>query len=228
MAAKTTVAIGDTHGELTKLTSLMDHVRRFIGDAAFAEASFVFLGDYVDRGPDSRGVIDYVRALGNCVALMGNHEDMLVDAYVSAAAAEGWMSDYGDVTCGSFGVSHIREIPKFYVEWMSARPYYHHDGLRTFVHAGIDRRVGDIKEQPQQTLIWIRDRFLKDRSRRGGFVVHGHTPVTTGVPELCGNRLNLDTGAVYGGFLSAAVFDDTDEKPTHFVTHTGLVEAFRR
>ena len=80
MAAKTTVAIGDTHGELTKLTSLMDHVRRFLGDAAFSEASFVFLGDYVDRGPDSRGVIDYVRALPNSVALVGNHETMLMEA----------------------------------------------------------------------------------------------------------------------------------------------------
>ena len=79
MAANFTVAIGDTHGELGKLTALMGHVRDFLGAAA-QDTQRGFLGDYVDRGPDSRGVIDYVRALPNSVALVGNHETMLMEA----------------------------------------------------------------------------------------------------------------------------------------------------
>ena len=138
------------------------------------------------------------------------------------------MATYGEVTCASFGVTRVKEIPQSYIEWMSRLPYYHQDGLRTFVHAGIDRRVADMKLQLQQTMVWIRERFLLDRARRGGFVVHGHTPVDGTLPELLSNRLNLDTGAVYGGFLCAAVFGDRDTKPTHYITHTGLVGAFER
>jgi len=227
MAANITVAIGDTHGELAKLAALVEHVREFLGSAGAQRARFVFLGDYVDRGPDSRGVIDYVRALPNCVALLGNHETMLMKAYVDEEDAD-WMEQYGEATCASFGVTHVKQIPRSYIAWMCTLPYYHQDRLRTFVHAGIDRRVADMTLQLEQTMVWIRDRFLLDRSRRGGFVVHGHTPVFGATPELCSNRLNLDTGAVYGGFLSAAIFDDRDERPTHYVTHTGVVAKFER
>jgi serine/threonine protein phosphatase 1 len=227
MPANIIVAIGDTHGELAKLTALMGHVREFLGPEAARTALFVFLGDYVDRGPDSKGVIDYVRALPNYVALVGNHETMLVDAYISGDDAD-WMAEYGAVTCASFGVKHLKEIPQSYVAWMCTLPYYHQDGRRTFVHAGIDRRIGDMTLQLEKTMVWIRERFLLDRTRRGGFVVHGHTPVDGSLPELSSNRLNLDTGAVYGGYLSAAIFDDRDEKPTHYITHTGVVGAFGR
>jgi len=226
MATNITVAIGDTHGELGKLTALMGHVRDFLGAAA-RDARFVFLGDYVDRGPDSKGVLDYVRALPDCVALLGNHETMLMEAYVGEDDAD-WMAEYGEATCASFGVTQVKEIPQSYIAWMCTLPYYHQDGLRTFVHAGIDRRVSDMRLQLGQTMVWIRDRFLDDRSRRGGFVVHGHTPVDSTTPQLCRNRLNLDTGAVYGGFLSAAVFNGRDIRPTHYVTHTGVVGTFEK
>lgn len=222
-----TVAIGDTHGELAKLEALMGHVRDFLGPDAADRAKFVFVGDYIDRGPDSKGVIDYVRALPNRVTLMGNHEEMMIEAYAAEDDLD-WMATYGEPTCRSFGVDHLKQVPQGYIAWMCTLPRYHQDGLRTFVHAGIDRRIADIRQQSERTLIWIRDRFLLDRSRRGGFVVHGHTPLDADRPELHNNRLNLDTGAVYGGVLSAAVFDDSGAKPTHFVTHVGLVGAFER
>jgi len=172
-------------------------------------------------------VIDYVRALPGCVALVGNHETMLAQAYVSDDDAD-WMAQYGEATCASFGVKHLKEIPQSYIAWMCTRPYYHQDGLRTFVHAGIDRRLGDAAFQLEETMVWIRGRFLDDRSRRGGFIVHGHTPVYGSTPELHANRLNLDTGAVYGGFLSAAVFDHRDARPSHYITHTGVIGTFAR
>jgi serine/threonine protein phosphatase 1 len=93
------------------------------------------------------------------------------------------------------------------------------DGRRFFVHAGVDPRK-PLAEQEAVDMLWIREPFLSDTRGYGRLVVHGHTPMTAGAPDLRGNRLNLDTGAVFGGPLSAAAFDDTQTAPLVFLQAT--------
>lgn len=220
MTGLITVGVGDVHGESDKLDSLIINVER-ARDQLYPGANirWVFIGDYIDRGWDSKGCIDRVINL-NALALMGNHEKMLLDAYDGFYTAD-WMHSYGDPTCPSFGVHHVREIPGEYITWMRSLSYFYHDGIRTFVHAGIDRRIESLEKQHPETLIWIRDKFLYDSSPNGGFVVHGHTPKIGGLPDLKHNRVNLDTGAVFGGELSAAIFTDEKPEPQYFVTASG-------
>lgn len=224
---KLTVAIGDVHGCLEELERLVKQVRSFYEGQ---EIKWVFIGDYVDRGPDSKGVIDYVRDMGvdeEVVALMGNHEDMMVDAY-EGRHTQDWTYQYGEITCPSFAFGNIGDVDKEYIDWMAALPLYHWDGLRTFCHAGIYRPheyVVDIpamlKKQTKQALIWIRHEFLNDERMSGGFVVHGHTPFEGDRPQLHQNRLNLDTACCFGGVLSCAVFNDNDVFPIRWFNSHG-------
>lgn len=217
-----TVAIGDVHGHLDKLTALVSHCRDRFEQVGL---KFVFIGDYVDRGPDSKGVIDFVRTLPNTVTLKGNHEDMMFGAATSTYGMSDWMATYGHITMPSFGVQHIYDTPQHYLTWMNALPFYHTDGLRTYVHAGIQRRVSLIN-QNRSFMIWARDEFMSDTSDNGGFVVHGHTPLSSGRPDLRKNRINLDTGACFGGPLTGAVFTAKQVPPSHYIQNDGTFKAF--
>lgn len=222
-----TLAIGDTHGECERLKKLVSVGLSYEPNDV---TRIVFIGDYIDRGPDSKGVIDYVRKLSEdfeVIALMGNHEQMLWQAYYGDNHDQyEWKASYGH-TCTSFGVEEIYDIPREYIDWMKERPYFFHDGLRTFVHAGIQRTLDlNMRVQSPQYMVWARDEFMFDMRKAGGFVVHGHTPQFNPWPDHRGNRLNLDTAAVFGNDMTAAIFNDTDVRPTHFVNeHGACIEA---
>ena len=106
--------------------------------------------------------------------------------------------------------------PNAHVDWLRSLQLSHNDGRRFFVHAGIDPEK-PLDAQQDSDLIWIREPFLSDRRDHGRLIVHGHTPLMTNKPDLRANRLNIDTGAVFGGPLTAAVFGDTEIKPIAFV-----------
>ena len=118
--------------------------------------------------------------------------------------------------CEATAVESAGDLPPAHVAWLRARPLSWDDGRRFFVHAGIDP-ARPLAEQRERDLIWIRERFLRDRRDHGRLIVHGHTPAADGMPEVRPNRVNLDTGAVYGGPLTAAVFSDASTEPEAFL-----------
>lgn len=218
VAMTLTYAIGDIHGCLTKLTEL---ARRCNDDAAGRPMQFIFLGDYVDRGPDSRGAIQFLMELQRAHAdhdifLKGNHEDLMVAAADSEFFEERWLNSGGLETLKSYELTSAAEIPEDHANWLRQLPLFFDDGQRFFVHAGVnpDR---PLDRQDEDDLLWIRKPFLTSEKDFGRLVVHGHTPLTSGRPDLRANRLNVDTGAVFGGPLTAAVFDSDHTGPRCFV-----------
>jgi serine/threonine protein phosphatase 1 len=215
-----TYAIGDTHGCLSQLQNLIEECEK---DAGEGQSRFVFLGDYIDRGPDSRGVLDLLIDLqkwspDEIICLLGNHEDMLLAAIADEANEARWLRNGGDQTLLSFRVTRAIDIPDKYQTWLRSLPKFFDDGRRFFVHAGIhpDR---PLDQQDEHDLLWIREPFLSDDRDYGRvIIVHGHTPIRSGLPDQRPNRLNLDTGAVFGRPLTAAVFTDENTAPERFLT----------
>jgi serine/threonine protein phosphatase 1 len=214
-----TYAIGDIHGSLDKLQRLISRCEK---DAAGRPFKYVFLGDYIDRGPQSSGVItclmDMQSRLGDqFVALKGNHEAMALDVIDGIAPSHLWFGGGGEATLESYGNVRPAELPTVHVDWLRSLRLSYDDGLRFFVHAGVDP-AKPLDAQDEQHLLWIREPFLSDSRDYGRLIVHGHTPLMTGVPDFRGNRLNVDTAAVFGGPLTAAVFDDARTPPLAFLT----------
>ena len=215
-----TYAIGDIHGSLHKLERLMARCEQH---ARGRPMSLVFLGDYIDRGPQSSGVVDFMLALQSrladrVVALKGNHEAMLLSIIdgTGAASAPAWFMQGGAATLESYGVRHPSELPPPHVAWLRSLRLSFDDGRRFFVHAGVDPEL-PLDAQKESDLIWIREPFLSFAGDYGRLVVHGHTPLPSGEPDLRPNRLNIDTAAVFGGPLTAAVFDEARTEPIAFL-----------
>jgi serine/threonine protein phosphatase 1 len=211
-------AIGDIHGSLHDVRSLVTKCEH---DADGRPMRFVFIGDYIDRGPDSRGVVDYVmnlqsRLAANAICLRGNHEQLALLAIDNDSNARNWILNGGDATLQSYGISHARQLPAEHIAWFHSLRLAFDDGLRLFVHAGINP-ARPLDNQDEQDLLWIRQPFLSDERNYGRLVVHGHTPIWTGVPDLRGNRLNIDTGAAFGGPLTASVFVSEQRNPIAFI-----------
>ncbi len=153
---------------------------------ARGRTAIVLLGDYIDRGPESRAVIRRLRRLteqrpGEVICLMGNHEDMLLSAIEKPSDVNWWLDNGGDATLASYGVSSIKDLPADDIEWIRNLPLFHDDGLRFFVHAGIDP-IAPFDRQDRFTMLWTRKRH-SDELDLGRFVVHGHTPLRSEFPE---------------------------------------------
>jgi serine/threonine protein phosphatase 1 len=211
--------IGDIHGHFDRLKRLMQHCRNFAEAMDGHDPQFILLGDYVDRGPHSRQVIEFLASKPtNVRAICGNHEDMMLESRQGGPALARWLGNGGGETLQSYGARHLREIPPEHLDMIAELPTFIDDGLRLFVHAGIDPQNPSARDR--QTLLWTRKHppadMVLDR-----FIVHGHTPVTSGRPELLRNRLNLDTGAGWGRHLSAAAFDSDSPRPSAFLDDQG-------
>ena len=214
-----TYAVGDIHGRLDLLKTAVETIARHAGRRPFR---LIFLGDYVDRGPDSRRVIELLMKLQeiwSVVCLKGNHEDLMLKAVVERAdgALQLWLDNGGEATLRSYGMTpdpdSPDQIPSQHVRWLSSLPLTTADGHRIYVHAGLMPKVATHRQR-EETCLWIRERFLLGQP--GDFeahVVHGHSPLWAGKPdpaepELLEHRTNLDTGAFATGVLSVGVFDD--------------------
>ena len=213
-----TYAIGDIHGCLDQVQRLVELCER---DAGAQRAKFVFLGDYIDRGPDSRGVIDFLIDLqkwspDEIICLRGNHEELLLSAIQNEANEPNWLHNGGTATLNSYRVTSAAKLPREHIAWLGSLPTFHDDGKRFYAHAGV-RPERPLDQQVEHDLLWIREPFLSSTRDFGRFVVHGHSPIKSGVPDQRPNRLNIDTGAVYGRALTAAVFADEDSQCVEFL-----------
>jgi serine/threonine protein phosphatase 1 len=221
-------AIGDIHGHIGLLKAAHDLIAADM--ALHGPGQIVHVGDLVDRGPDSRGVIDHLMqgaARGeDWVVLKGNHDRMFTrflnnpDEQEPGLRADlGWLHPKlgGPATLASYGVKKAadRPIPKVHADAIAAVPQAHRDYLSglpamhragdcVFVHAGIRPGV-PLDQQTETDLVWIRDIFLVEVTSFGPLVVHGHTAIDQATHY--GNRINLDSGAAYGGPLSAVVIE---------------------
>ncbi len=224
-------AIGDIHGHL----ALLQGVHALIGQdmARHGPAPIVHVGDLVDRGPDSRGVLDHLMhgmAQGqDWIVLKGNHDRMFTRFLRDPAEAEpglradlSWLHPRlgGTETLGSYGVRAAgdRPVAKVHADALAAvppshrafienLPALHQIGDVLFVHAGIRPGIA-VQAQTETDLVWIREPFLSQTASHGPLIVHGHTAIAT--PTHYGNRVNIDSSAAYGGPLSAIVVEGGD------------------
>ncbi|KZX99564.1 MAG: metallophosphoesterase family protein [Sulfitobacter sp.] len=222
-------AIGDIHGYAAEL----ERVLTLIEEDGGPDARIVFLGDYTDRGPDSKAVIDRLaqgKAEGrNWTFLMGNHDRMFswfmedFPRHDPLLLVElNWLNPRlgGDTTLGSYGVpvsgrdrmSEVHEkareaVPQAHVDFLKTLALSHQTPDHFFAHAGIRPGV-PLDDQTENDLLWIRREFHEYTAPHPKLVVHGHTPVDSAMHY--GNRVNLDTGAGYGKPLCAAVFEGED------------------
>jgi serine/threonine protein phosphatase 1 len=218
MEFMTTFAIGDIHGCRGALLQLLRQCQAY---AAGKNHRLVFIGDYIDRGPDSRSVIETLRGLAqsgsdNVICLMGNHEETLLDA-IDTGDPLHWFRNGGLDTLASYGVRDPRDLPAEDIAWIRSLRLSFDDGKRFFAHAGVDPDL-PLDRQPKETLLWIRERFHRAKTDYGRLIVHGHTPLKDARPEVRPNRVNIDTGCVYGGVLTAAVFTNEAVGPVTFLS----------
>jgi serine/threonine protein phosphatase 1 len=232
-------AIGDVHGRADLLAELWDRLARDVAARRDGRRPcLVMLGDYVDRGPDSRGVLD--RLMGappvpdmDRVCLMGNHEDMILrllrrpGSKAGAASAAAWLDNGGLETLASYGLPPgpapaAADLPALLAALLPDPHRRFLEGLRLsyragdylFVHAGLTPGLPLARQDPA-SLMWIREPFLSSPASHGAIVVHGHSVAPH--PEIRANRIGIDTGAYASGILTCLVI----EGPHRRFLHTG-------
>lgn len=218
-------AVGDIHGRLDLLDQILGLIRADAKGADVSDIVVLLLGDLIDRGPDSAGVV--ARAMepldfGRIIALTGNHEAAMLDALDGDRdMLRLWLRNGGDIALASWGVTAdmvktlssvdlleaIRiAIPHEQFAWLSRCPLSFASGDYYFVHAGIRPGI-KFDRQSRDDMLWIREEFLESSRMHGAMIVHGHS-VSATVEELP-NRIGLDTGAYATGTLTAMGLEGT-------------------
>lgn len=207
--ANLTYAVADVHGRADCLENAIATIERH-GAAGDGRRTIVFLGDYIDRGPGSRAVLDRLRGGPppgwRWICLRGNHEDLMIRHLYGLDDPNLWIYNGGDATLAGFqrSADGAFEVPADYVEWLESLGLMHSDRYRIFVHAGFDRGRPEAEQSPHH-LMWTRNHGQD--SAEGKHIVHGHTPHADG-PRFYPGRTNLDTLAWQTGRLAIALFDD--------------------
>jgi serine/threonine protein phosphatase 1 len=227
-------AIGDIHGRLDLLDELLHMIKRYDATQEPVESTIIFLGDYVDRGGDSKGVIErLMNGLPegmSSICLRGNHEEMLLRAFDDPVSFEIWTGNGGLATLASYGVDRdllhgpflegmaLDDVPIILQQFSKLFPEAHRKFLESlkvsvtvgnyfFVHAGVRPGVA-LDKQSQEDCLYIRREFLYHKHDFGKIVVHGHSPVPE--PDIHENRIGIDTGAFYSGRLTALCLEGSD------------------
>jgi serine/threonine protein phosphatase 1 len=215
-------AVGDIHGRADLLAAVLKRIDDDLRTRPIAESLEIFLGDYIDRGPQSRTVVDILigrRQQHRMVLLKGNHEIFAIEIMRNPAVLDDWIKMGGLSTLLSYGVElrdrgSIKET-EIAGAFRRALPESHQDfflhltasfscGDFFFAHAGVRPGI-PLHQQREQDLLWIRDEFLSHEEEFGKIVVHGHSPSTE--PEFLANRINIDTGAYATGRLTCLVLE---------------------
>ena len=224
-AGKRMYCIGDIHGRADLLDQLHGLIK---ADAAgfTGETQALYLGDYIDRGDDSKRVIDTL--LGDplpgfeYIYLLGNHEHALLDFLLDPESMSGWLSWGGRETLASYGIQVSlspalpelrdtleRATPANHLNFYVNCQLHHQEGSYYFVHAGIRPGIA-LKKQRFEDQLWIRDPFTSSTRDHGAVIVHGHT--ISEEAELLPNRIGIDTGAYYSGVLTCLVLEGTEQR----------------
>lgn len=188
-------AISDIHGCLKTFKKLLDQIDFSKTDELF------LLGDYIDRGPDSKGLIDHIWWLqkeGYQVhCLKGNHEQMMLDARSSARDTKFWLVNGGEQTMDSFGAYTLDNIPKEYFHWMETLPHYLETEGYILVHAGLNFDTPDPMTD-QRAMLWIRNWYhhIDQQWLDGRVIIHGHTPTMRTAIFKRAENLNLSPALV--------------------------------
>jgi serine/threonine protein phosphatase 1 len=200
-----TYVIGDLHGELKMLEAMLDRLP-LTGDD-----TMVLLGDYIDRGPDARGVIERILQLREeglkVIALKGNHEVMYLD-YLRGEDRDGlFLHNGGRRTIRSYRTLRNRSgyPPADHLEFLESLPLFHETESDFFVHAGARPGVA-LCDQSEDDLLWIRSDFLCSSYDFGKRIIFGHTPCRE--PLILSDKIGIDTGATYGGMLTCFCLPD--------------------
>jgi serine/threonine protein phosphatase 1 len=215
--------IGDIHGRSDLLDRMVDEINRDIGRFGDCECLTITLGDYVDRGPDSRGVLDRLSRNPfptRYVALKGNHEALFEAFLNQPSVADHWRSLGGLETLQSYGVSVNKlmlgkgfeeaaralsaALPKAHRVFLASLKTHISTGAYFFCHAGVRPSI-PLDRQSVNDLLWIRDEFLNSEQDYGKMIIHGHSPNEW--PQVRRNRVNIDTGAFATGRLTCLVID---------------------
>ncbi|HEY1412908.1 MAG TPA: metallophosphoesterase [Rhodopila sp.] len=210
--------IGDIHGCRDKLATLHALAEADLSARPVRSAILVHLGDYIDQGPDSAGVVSRLAEAPpipgiTTINLLGDHERMLLDALAGdRAAATDWLWAGGRESLKSWGLpmdlpreNWESALPAAHREWLCTLPLTHREGDYLFVHAGIRPGI-PLAEQSRDDLLSIRQPFLSTEQDLGVMVVHGHSSLPS--VQITTNRIGLDTGAGIGGTLTCAVLED--------------------
>ncbi len=205
--------VGDIHGCLDKAEELLSRL-----PINWDNDTLVFLGDYVDRGPDPAGVVRLMIELkenhpDRVVCLKGNHEVMFLDYLKDDKLAGAFLNFGGTTTLESYKISpdepgpRIHLIPASHMRFLESLPLYYETSQYFMVHAGVKPGV-PLKDQKEEDMLWIRDKFIKSDFDWGKRIVFGHTAFEA--PLMSSNKIGIDTGAVYGGRLTCLVLPEID------------------
>lgn len=227
-AGRRVYVIGDVHGRLDLLLNINEQIATELSNSSGCDAVTVLLGDYIDRGPHSAGVLEFLSS-GNfatpIVALRGNHEEVMLQFLDEASVLDSWRKFGGLETLHSYGVrvseamrgenyteaqtQLLLAVPDRHREFLNATKTHLSLGDYYFCHAGVRPGV-PLKEQTASDLLWIREEFLSYCGQFGKVVVHGHTPVEK--PDVKPNRINIDTGAYASSNLTALVLEGSSQR----------------
>jgi serine/threonine protein phosphatase 1 len=204
-----TFVIGDIHGCSDLLSELLEKVKPLAPDD-----TVIFIGDYIDRGPDSKGVIDIVLKLkrehNRVITLLGNHEHMLLGAIRGYGHNE-FLSMGGEATLKSYTIplESINDLsvmlPGDHLAFFEQLLPFWEDEEYIFVHAGLQPGV-HLTQQSPDWLFWSRDEFIESSYNFGKKVIYGHTPYDH--PKIDTNKIGIDTGAVYGNTLTCLILPE--------------------
>jgi len=200
-------AIGDIHGCYDRLKALMEKI-----PIDCSRDGLVFIGDYIDRGPHSVEVVDYLIQLKNrfpeVILLKGNHEDML-DKFLNGTDRFTYLLNGGQQTLDSYLTKPVQSefspIPPDHMEFFKSLRLFYETEEFIFVHAGLRPRV-PLESQNTEDMLWIRDKFVSSKYDFGKRVIFGHTPLKKPLVEP--NKIGIDTGAVYGNALTCIQLPD--------------------